>query len=223
MKYGIRTGNTHLDKLHLLVHARNEYLQIEKTYGKTTTFETVSYYDPNYSYEEILAILNILSNQIKATRKLSFPYEHRKIWIYCMKCKCKKFYIRTGIQFFHFSNYETEISPFYACESCKLIEYEKILIENKKEDKDYSVGGFIPKGYLDDILDAFTVLHYEYYYKWIKIQFEEFFIEINQKLLCPICKKVFSKTNAIKHYNAIFITKTHPCLKYYERNELCPH
>jgi len=198
-------------KLQYVNEAKYRYKQIIKEFSTKKTFDHIVYCE--YSLEMCHAILEILTNQLIVYRKIVFPNEFRKIWHYCLYCQTKKFFSRLK-KIDKFSNTDTQLIELFKCESCEFVDYEWDLIDTIKQP--YRSAMNCPKPYEDEMKIGHNVFTKIWYYKLIKINYDDFIIKINEKFMCPICRKVLSQNHAQRHFNSIFKNNNWPCMKYYK-------
>jgi len=197
------------EKLFIIVDSLRTYqLTIEKYPNKMNCYRILF---PEYSIPMCKAIITIIKNKIKVYRAILFPNEFRKLWSYCPTCKTKRFYSRMPDN--NPFDPEKSLNKIFKCNSCHYLEFEHILDKKTKEPQRYSMP--MPKGFMNELSAWADVYEKIDYYKEMNISFEDFFIKLNKKLLCPVCNKVFTKRTAKQHYNAILNKKTQPsCRKY---------
>lgn len=198
------------EKLQYVSEAKNRYQRIIKEFSTKKTFDHIIYCE--YSLEMCHAILEIIKKQLIVHRQIVFPNEFRKIWHYCSKCQTKKFFSRI-IDTNDF-NYDHTLNELFKCESCEFIDFEWVLTDTVKEPPASAFP--CPPSYEDPLRIGHNVFTKIWYYEKIKINYDDFIIKLNKKFMCPICRKVLSQKDSLRHFNSIFKNRNHPCIKYYK-------
>jgi len=201
-------------KLQYVSEAKYRYEKIIKEFSTKKTFDSICYCE--YSLEICHAILEIIKNQLIVHRKIVFPNEFRKLWHHCPKCQTKKFFSRLK-KIDRFSDTNTTLVELFKCESCEFVDYEWVLIDTIKEP--YRPAIPCPKGFDDFMRIGHNVYTKIWYYKFIKINYDDFIIKLHKKFMCPICRKVLSQKDSLRHFNSIFKNNNCPCMKYYKLEE----
>lgn len=196
-------------KLQYVSDAYKRYQRIIQEFSTRKTFDNITYCE--YSLEMCHAIFEILKQQVKIHRHIVFPHEFKKIWHFCIKCQTKKFFLRITQTD---PNCEPKVNELFKCESCEFVDYEWILINTIKQSQVSAIP--CPKIFEDKMKIYYNVFTKIWYYKKIKINYDDFIISLHKKFMCPICRKVLSQKDSLRHFNSIFKNHNHPCIKYYK-------
>lgn len=159
-----------------------------------------------YSYLMLLAIDNIISNQVSVLRKLAFPNEYKPLKAWCFICKRERNFITVDFDRFILQQ------SLRKCTHCHLVDHTFNLVKIKPKPSGKNVLSYIESkpalaSYLSKIQsysNACTILmYYNKQEKHLKsLTVNEFFINIEVKgkkcLMCPACKKIYKRVDMAK-------------------------